>query len=183
MIVLASASPRRRDMLRSAGVKFSVIPADVDESPLSGESALSLVERLAVKKARAVIDSSSIVVLAADTVVVLDDEILGKPVDMDDARRMIESLSGRRHLVMTGVCIYAPATGIVKSWVTTTHVEFNELTDAEVTQYLRNASPLDKAGAYAIQEHGDLLVKSVDGSYDNVVGLPLREVLEALNEF
>ena len=183
MIILASASPRRRDMLESAGVTFPVRPADVDESVRPNEIPHVLVERLACEKAKAVTAQSTDTVLAADTIVVIDGVILGKPSDRAHAKAMITTLQGQSHHVLTGVCIHRTEPEKTTSWVTTTTVTFNPLNDLDVEWYLKNSSPLDKAGAYAIQEHGEFLVRSIDGSYDNVVGLPIKRVMEELRSF
>jgi septum formation protein len=183
MIILASASPRRRDMLEGAGLEFAVRPADADESPLPNESPEALVERLAAVKAQAVDAGPSDTVIAADTVVTIDAHILGKPTDLKHAEKMISVLQGRSHKVMTGVCILRAEPFRIRNWVTTTTVAFNDLSMEDIRWYLENSSPLDKAGAYAIQEHGEFLVASIDGSYDNVVGLPLQEVLQELDSF
>ncbi len=184
MLILASASPRRRQMFKNAGLQFQVAPADIDETPRPDETPAALVGRLACEKADAVLHKhSGDVVVAADTVVAFDDHILGKPVDMADARRMIEMLSGRVHHVYTGVCIVQTAPERRRSWVADTEVCFKPLSSSEIDHYLSISSPLDKAGAYAIQEHEALLVDSYSGLYSNVVGLPIEEVLEALSDF
>lgn len=180
-LILASASPRRAELLRAAGIQFDVLPADVDESVLPDESAEHHVRRLAEAKACAVLpraDGSP--VLAADTVVVVAGEILGKPADEGDARRMLRLLSGRSHEVMTGVCLVRHERGSGKgewgsvsaSEVAVTTVEFAPLTDAEIDWYVASGEPGDKAGAYAIQGLASRFVTRIDGSYSNVVGLP-----------
>jgi septum formation protein len=170
-------------MLEREGLEFKVRPADVDETPLSDESPAAMVERLSIKKATAISASPGDVVLAADTIVTVDGVILGKPDDIPHAKAMIQMLQGKPHQVMTGVCVHRAEPKRTDHWVTTTTVVFNPLTDTEIDWYLKNSSPLDKAGSYAIQEHGEFLVKSIDGSYDNVVGLPVKEVLDALASF
>ena len=120
--------------------------------------------------------------MAADTVVAQGDHILGKPVDMDDARKMIQLLNGNTHEVLTGISIFAPGKGKFISWVARTTVYFKTLSDEDIDHYLSVSRPLDKAGAYAIQEHQDLLIESIEGSYNNVVGLPIEEVLEELQK-
>ncbi len=182
-LILASGSPRRREMLENLGVEFAVRPVDIDESPLDGESPEPYVLRLARAKARAATAddaaASSEVVLAADTIVALDGELLGKPRDPADARRMLERLSGREHEVLTGVAVIGGAGreasrgGELRVGVERTRVRFAELSAEEIAWYVATGEPLDKAGAYAIQGYGALFVDAVDGNYSNVVGLPL----------
>jgi septum formation protein len=182
-IVLASASPRRADLLEAAGIPFEIAPADVDETPGKGERAEPYVERLSREKADAVVRrGESRAVLGADTVVVVDEIILGKPVDLDDARRMLERLSGRGHRVLTGVTIVAPGSSVPdgsRSTVTrvvATTVEFAQLTTSDLDWYLASGEPMGKAGAYAIQGRASRFVTAISGSYTNVVGLPIAEV-------
>ena len=191
-LTLASASPRRADLLRSAGIDFDVIHADVDESVLPGETPEQHVRRLAAAKARAVLARAGArPVLGADTVVVVDGQILGKPRDDGDARRMLRLLSGRQHVVMTGVCLlnsagpakaghYGRPEGPAEAGhyvnVTVTTVEFTALTDAEIDGYVASGEPADKAGAYAVQGLASRFVTRIDGSYSNVVGLPVDVV-------
>lgn len=176
-IVLASASPRRLQLLRACGLDVDVSPANVDEAERPGEPAADMVLRLAREKARAV---SGALVVAADTTVVLDGRILAKPANADEARAMLTSLAGRAHEVLTGWCVRAGAreqTGVVR-----TEVVFRALTAVEVDAYIATGEPFDKAGGYGIQGAGGALVDTVQGSYPNVVGLPVREVLAALRE-
>jgi septum formation protein len=184
-LILASASPRRAELLRAAGIQFDVLPADVDESVLPDESAEQHVRRLAEAKACAVLPhADDRPVLAADTVVVVAGEILGKPANERDARRMLRLLSGRSHDVMTGVCFVRHEGGRQKeeggslsaSEVAVTTVEFGALTDAEIDWYVASGEPRDKAGAYAIQGLASRFVTRIDGSYSNVVGLPVGVV-------
>ena len=179
-LVLASASPRRSDLLRSVGLDFDVVPADIDESVLPGEMPAEYVERLSVGKARVVaerLDGESIVV-AADTTVDVDGEILEKPVDDADVRRMLGLLSGRVHLVHTGVTVVGPDGS--HSQVVETAVEFVTLSPEVIDWYLATGEPFGKAGAYAIQGAGGALVRRLDGSVTNVIGLPLAETLELI---
>ena len=181
-LVLASASPRRQQLLRDAGLSFTVQPAAIDESRQPGEAPGLMVQRLARAKAAAARERQPApVVLAADTVVALGDEIFGKPQDRADAERMMRALSGQTHSVFTGVCLRQGAREAV--WVCRTAVTFRQLTGPQIARYLDEARPFDKAGAYAIQENGDLLVARYDGLYSNVVGLPIEEVLVRLREF
>ena len=175
-LVLASGSPRRKELLGLLGVPFEVVAPDVDETPQAGESPAALVHRLAGAKVRAV-DGDP--VLAADTVVEIDGVILGKPDDAADARRMLQLLSGRTHRVLTGVAGRAGAH--VEVEVVTTSVTFVPLTPGAVEWYLRTGEPFDKAGAYAIQGAGGVFVETVSGSVSNVVGLPLATVVRLLD--
>jgi septum formation protein len=179
-VVLASASPRRKELLERAGVAVTVLSADIDESPLPGEAAVAMARRLARSKAdrvqRGLVDAA--VVVAADTIVVRDGAILSKPTDDADARRMIASLSGREHDVITGYAVVSPTGEIVDA--ITTRVRFRPLSAALIADYVSTGEPRDKAGAYGIQGIGSKLVVAIDGSYTNVVGLPLVEVLGAI---
>lgn len=184
-LVVASASPRRTELLRSVGLDFDVIPADIDESVLAGEMPADYVARLSAEKARVVaerLESPSIVV-AADTTVDVDGRILEKPVDEADARRMLGLLSGRVHLVHTGVTVLGSlggAPGAGESVVVETAVEFVAMTPRVVDWYVGSGEPFGKAGAYAIQGAGGALVRRLDGSVTNVIGLPLAETLNLI---
>lgn len=184
-LVLASSSPRRHDLLRGAGVEFTVVPADVDESPRPDERPTDYVTRIATDKAMAVVGRMGMgaatpgtVVLAADTTVDLDGEILAKPEDDDDARRMLRLMSGRTHLVHTAVVGWRIA-GIERALVTT-DVTFTELSDGDIDWYVSTGEPTGKAGAYALQGSAASLVARVDGSVSNVVGLPMAETVDVL---
>ncbi|HEX8439029.1 Maf family protein [Archangium sp.] len=178
-LVLASASPRRRELLGQLGLSFEVSAADIDETPHPGESATAYVLRLAQEKARVVAARApGAWVLAADTTVALGDELFGKPRDAAEAREMLGRLSGRTHEVQTGVALAGP-TG-EHSTVVRTHVTFRRLSAGEIAWYAGTGEPLDKAGSYAIQGKGGFLVASVEGSPTNVIGLPLGETLELL---
>ena len=185
-LVLASGSPRRRELLEGLGVEFAIRAADIDESPQPGESPERYVERLARDKAKAVgtnagDDAEREVVLAADTIVVLDGQLLGKPRDARDARDMLERLSAREHDVLTGVAVLA-ASGRQRLGIERTRVRFAPLSAAEIDWYVDSSEPLDKAGAYAIQGLGALFVEAVSGNYSNVVGLPLPLTYRLLRE-
>jgi len=163
---------------------FDVVVPDVDESVLPDESPTSAALRLARDKARAVSASApDAIVLAADTLVVHGSTALGKPRDLDQARNMLAALSGREHHVLTGVCLLRTQPFHEDAWVCDTRVWFRALDDGEVEEYLRRVDVLDKAGAYAIQEHGDLIIDRIDGLHSNVVGLPIETVLERLPTF
>jgi septum formation protein len=180
-VILASASPRRADLLAAAGVAFEVRAVDVDERPLEGEPAADYVARVAADKARACPMAEGAVVLAADTVVVVDGGILGKPVDDQDAARMLRRLSGRAHQVLTGVAVRRG--GEVAVAVDSTAVSFAPLSDADVAWYVASGEPRGKAGAYAVQGLASRFVERVDGSYSNVVGLPVALTCRMLAGF
>jgi len=176
-------------LLRAAGIEFDVMPGNADETVHPGETPQAYVRRVAEAKARAGLSGANgRPVLAADTIVVVDDVILGKPVDRDDARRMLRMLSGRSHEVLTGVSLYRGPTGSaphlewphVETRVEETEVEFAPLTDDDITWYLATGEPDDKAGAYAIQGYASRFVIRIAGSYSNVVGLPVALVVEMM---
>jgi septum formation protein len=177
-LVLASGSPRRHQLLVSIGVDFTAIAPDIDERPAEGEDPVAYVERLAREKAAAVPVEAGAVVVAADTTVALDRRILAKPADAADARRMLRALSGRSHDVHTAVAVRVGER--VVSAVVTTRVCMVELGDDDLDWYLATGEPLDKAGAYALQEGGGLFVERIEGSASNVVGLPLAVLAELL---
>ena len=179
-LILASASPRRVDLLRAAGIEVDVRPADVDESIRPAESPGDYVCRVALAKARAISGGlPGRLVLGADTAVVVDDQILGKPGDADDARRMLRLLSGRPHVVMTGVALLGwNGKAVADTAVECTIVEFAPLSDREIDWYVATNEPMGKAGAYAIQGLASRFVTRVQGSYSNVVGLPVAQVYE-----
>jgi septum formation protein len=179
-LVLASASPRRAHILRSLGVPFRVVVTDVDETLLEDEDAALAAERLARAKADCGLRSESLPVVAADTLVVCDGRILGKPRSPADAASMLRLLAGRTHDVVTGLCV---ATGALRrSAVERTAVTFAALTDAEIDWYVASGEPLDKAGAYHVDGRGSLFVASIDGSPSNVAGLPVRLLLRLARE-
>lgn len=180
-IVLASASPRRAGLLRQIGVRFRVCVADVDESALPGESPADYVQRLAVAKARAVLPGAGgLPVLGADTTVVVDGDILGKPADAREARAMLRRLSGRSHRVLSAVALCHGERAAVR--LSETQVWFRPLDDDLLARYADSGEPLDKAGGYGIQGLGGALVVRIDGSYTGVVGLPLGETVDLLTE-
>jgi septum formation protein len=180
-LILASASPRRAELLRAAGFGFEVVPADVDERSWPGEQPDAYVCRVALDKARAVAACiPDAVVLAADTCVVVDGLILGKPAGGDDAARMLGMLSGRSHVVLTGVAVIGPAG--IRVEASSSHVVVAGLSPGEIAWYVDSGEPADKAGAYAIQGLASRFVEAVDGSYSNVVGLPVALVYRLLCE-
>ncbi len=179
-LILASASPRRRELLASAGFQFVVAVPEIDESPRPGESPREVVLRLACGKAAAVAERHPRdSVLAADTTVVLDGRMLEKPRDAAEAQQMLHALSGRTHEVLTGFALWR--NGALHSGVCATLVTFRPLTDEEIAAYVASGDPMDKAGAYGIQSGAAHMVRSLHGSYTNVVGLPLAEVVEMLS--
>jgi nucleoside triphosphate pyrophosphatase len=177
-LVLASRSPRRAELLTAAGIPFVVRVADIDETPLPDEKPHDYVLRVAEQKAREVPASDSEIILAADTTVVLGTEILGKPVDAADAIRMLTALAGRRHDVLTGVCIMRGG-AVLALEVASTGVCFRPMSAAEIADYVATGEPMDKAGAYAIQGIASRWIARIDGSYTNVVGLPVEVVYRA----
>jgi septum formation protein len=208
MLVLASASPRRQELLRAAGISFTVQPADVDETPQAEESPAGCAERLAKEKAMAVWRTRpQDVVLGADTVVVVDHQLLGKPTDAADAVRMLRLLSGREHQVITGVCLVRAAaadrgSGVdgagmgsnsvpardsdggprIKIGHETTRVAMHAISDDEIRDYVASGEPMDKAGAYAIQGMASRWIPRIEGDYGNVVGLPVALVYRMLRD-
>lgn len=184
-IILASSSPRRRELLSQAGIPFTVVPADVDEenAELSGTPERKA-EQLAYMKAVAVAGKiGEGLVLGADTIVVCAGEVFGKPVDRDDARRMLEMLSGREHQVITGIAVLDAAKKTTRIEHEVTRVRFSKLLPEEIEAYISSEEPFDKAGSYAVQGKGALMVEGIDGCYSNVVGLPLRKLYMVLKEF
>jgi septum formation protein len=177
---LASSSPRRKEILAALGLTFSVGGADVDEQQLGGESAEDMVLRLAADKATAGAPGGDITVIAADTLVVLGDEIFGKPADQDAALDMLARLSGRTHQVLTGVAVWAHEK--MRSALSVTDVQFREISPDEALAYWQSGEPCDKAGAYAIQGRGGVFVEAISGSYSGVVGLPVFETVKLLEE-
>lgn len=175
-LYLASTSPRRREILQSLGVNFEIAKVETDESPLQGESAEELVLRLAIAKADGAAGAD--LVLGSDTVVVLDDRILGKPTDADDAVEMLLALSGRSHRVLTGVALKTPQG--TRTVLSTTDVRFREIGRDEAIRYWQSGEPSDKAGSYGIQGLGGMFVESISGSYSGVMGLPVFETVELL---
>lgn len=183
-ITLASNSPRRRELLHQIGLDFTVDPADVDERGLPGEAPEKYALRVALDKARVVAARAGTgLVIAADTIVVLGNEVLGKPADARDAERMLRLLSGRMHRVITGLAVIDAATGKTRTAHGDTRVWFRGLNKDEITSYVNTGEPLDKAGAYGIQEKGALLVDRIEGCYYNVVGLPLSHLGGLLEKF
>ncbi len=183
-MILASASPRRKEMLQQIGLVFRTSPADVDESVLPGEQPAAYAVRVALDKARVAAERAGEgIVIAADTIVVLGGRILGKPADDSDAVRMLSLLSGKQHEVVTGLAVIDAASKRTAAKTASTSVWFRNLAEEEIRAYVATREPLDKAGAYGIQEKGALLIEKIEGCYFNVVGLPLSLLGEILREF
>lgn len=184
-IVLASASPRRRELLAKLGITFQVVPSNTDETLFENETPEEHVVRLSRDKAMEVAgrpDQTGRWFIGSDTVVVRDDAVLGKPADAAEAARMLESLSARSHRVISGFAVYDRENDLMISDLVITRVFFKELTSSEIEGYISTGEPFDKAGSYAIQGIGSFMVPKIEGSYTNVVGLPLCEVIAALEE-
>ena len=187
VIILASSSARRRELLTLVGARFETYPVDVDETPRPLERAEAHVLRLAEAKARRALAAGAArlireesVLLGADTVVTIDREILGKPIRPDEATRTLSRLSGRVHEVWTGVSLLDPAVGRTVTQAVRSIVKLSELSPAEIDRYVATGEPLDKAGGYAVQGQGALFVEAIEGSYSNVVGLPLSHLVHAI---
>lgn len=182
-LILASQSPRRRELLEQLGLEFRVQPADIDEQLRAGELPQPFVERLALEKARAVADAEAdgqTLVLGSDTAVVVDEHVLGKPRDREDALRMLTLLSGREHEVLSAVALVAPKAETVSTQIS--RVRFRRLSDEEMNAYWASGEPADKAGAYAIQGLGAIFIEHLAGSYSGVMGLPLFETTRLLRD-
>ena len=180
-LILASTSPRRAELLKIANLAFTVLRPDADEKLHAHETPVEYAVRTAREKAESLQAAPGTVILGADTVVAAEGRILGKPVDAADAKAMLRLLSGKMHEVITGVCLRSPEKTVC--FHTATAVLFRELSEEEIAAYVATGDPLDKAGAYAIQNGAAGMVRRIDGSYSNVVGLPLCEVIEALEKF
>ena len=181
-LILASASPRRSDLLDQLGVEYTVAPAHIDEAQHEGEQPSAYVQRMAQEKAQAIaarFPAPDFVILSADTTVVLDDTVLGKPASSDEAMSMLSCLSGRWHTVLTAVCLLGAAG--MNCVTVETKVEFVALSQTTCEAYLATEEPWDKAGAYGIQGLGGAFVRRIEGSYSNVVGLPLCETWQLLS--
>ena len=186
-LVLASTSPRRKELLQQIGVKFTQLSIDINEDVAEAESAEQYVLRLAKEKAAAgfdllsIAEQSTCIVLAADTTVVCEGHILAKPESLEHSKEILRQLSGREHLVMSAIGLHSQSKGQQK--IVTTKVKFRKISDAEIEAYWQSGEPQDKAGSYGIQGLGAVFVESITGSYSNVVGLPLCETAQLLNQF
>ncbi|MGA2781632.1 MAG: Maf family protein [Smithella sp.] len=182
-LILASASPRRQELLRTVGLKFKIIPAHVNEDYLAGESPRQHVKRLSSDKAMIIARKySEAWVIGADTIVVIDDLILGKPKNKTQAKKMLQKLSGREHKVFTGFSIAHAVSEVYQTNVVQSAVRFTTISPKEMDWYVASDEPYDKAGGYAVQGKGACFIQSIRGSYTNVIGLPLCEVLEELKK-
>ena len=181
MFILASQSPRRRELLSMLGLDFTIITADIDETMDEALSVEDAVAEVCRKKAEAVgVQNPGQLIVAADTVVVLENRVLGKPRTEEEARDMLRSLSGRHHTVMTAFCLWKD--GRADTHVEKTHVHFRDLSDEEIAAYVATGSPMDKAGAYGIQDQAAIFVEAMDGDYYNVMGLPLCSLVKVLRQ-
>ncbi len=183
-IILASASPRRKEILEKMGLEFKIIASDYEEILENSDFTYEKIEELAYRKAKAVVDKllSPSIILSADTVVVLDGEILGKPKDETDAISMLKRLSGNKHFVVTSICILNMASSKKRLSSTTSYVEFEILNEELIKYYVQNFKPLDKAGAYGIQELPEGFIKNIEGSLENIIGLCPLAVRDILSE-
>jgi septum formation protein len=183
-VVLASSSPRRKELLEKAGLKFSVDPSETDEKLGESSGPEELAKSISLMKARSAAQRHpGSIIIAADTFGVLDGRLLGKPDDAAHARRMLKQMSGKCHEVLTGFTIIDSGSGKAVSRVVRTKVYFKELSSGQIDKYVESGEPLGKAGAYAIQGSGAALVERIDGDYFNVVGLPVRELARELKKF
>lgn len=184
-IILASSSPRRRDILTKMGLEFEVIPSDFEENLENLDFTYQKIEELACNKAKAVADklNTSALVIGADTVVVLNEKIMGKPKDEAEAIAMLKQLSGNRHSVITSVCVIDSTTDSQKTSSSTSFVQFNTLSDDLIKNYIKDYKPFDKAGSYGIQELPDGFIANIEGSFENIIGLCSQAVENILEEF
>lgn len=184
LFVLASKSPRRRELLKKIGIQAEIMRADVDESSIGDLPPEKVVTELALLKATDVAKyfRGNTYVIGADTIVCIDGEILGKPQNIEDAKRMLRLLSGKKHNVYTGYCVAHCKSGTIVSKYEKTDVYFKELSDREIDAYIKTREPMDKAGAYGIQEKGSLFVEKIEGDYFNVVGLPVCALAKLFHE-
>lgn len=185
-IILGSQSPRRKELLENAGIEFEIITADGEEIVDESLAFSEIVESLAIQKNEQVSGNpecpENSIIITADTMVVCDDNIMGKPKDEKDAKRMLEMLSGNTHSVLTGYCISDKQTGKVVSGYAKTYVKFRELDETEIDKYIATGEPKDKAGAYGIQLRASMFVEEIHGDYFNIVGLPIEKICKLLKE-
>lgn len=178
-LILASQSPRRKEILEMIGITFSIEVANVDETMNLDNDLTIEIQKLAYKKAKAIADKqSNSVVVGADTIVVIDNEVLGKPINEEDAYKMLQQLSGRMHQVITGVCVLNQ--GVSTTFFNSSDVVFNEMTDEEIWKYIKSKEPMDKAGAYGIQGIGGCFIKEIKGDFYSIMGLPLSSLYKIL---
>ena len=183
-LVLASSSPRREEILKQLKLKFTIVPSKINEENFTEDDPISLVRKLAVEKAKSVSNLvENALIIAADTVVVYDNHILGKPKNKSDARRMLKMLRAKKHQVITGVAVVNSQDGEVHVDENITEVKMADLTDTEIDTYIETGEPMDKAGSYAIQGFGALFVEEIQGSFYSVMGLPIHQLAKLLNNF
>jgi septum formation protein len=183
-LVLASSSPRREDILKQLKLKFTIVPGKIDESKYTETDPEKLVKKLALEKAKSVSDLvEDALIIAADTVVVYENEILGKPEDSEEAKEQLKLLSGKEHQVMTGIAVLSSETGELYVENNITIVKMLNISDETIDKYISTGEPLDKAGSYGIQGLGGLFVEGIKGSYYSVVGLPIHQLAEILDKF
>jgi septum formation protein len=183
-LVLASSSPRREDILKQLKLKFTIVPGKIDESKYTETDPEKLVKKLALEKAKSVSDLvEDALIIAADTVVVYENEILGKPEDSEEAKEQLKLLSGKEHQVMTGIAVLSSETGELYVENNITFVKMLNISDEKIEKYVNTGEPLDKAGSYGIQGFGGLFVEGIKGSYYSVVGLPIHQLAEILDKF
>ncbi|ADO77374.1 Maf family protein [Halanaerobium praevalens] len=183
-LVLASASPRREAILKQLKLKFTVVPSKIDESEFKADNPVELVEILAVEKAKAVAKLvENVIIIAADTVVVADDQILGKPKNKIEAKKMLKKLSGQEHQVITGLAVLNSVSDEVQAANNITEVKMSNITEVEIEKYIEQENILDKAGSYAIQGLGGIFVEEIKGSYYSVMGMPIHQLAKLLKEF
>ncbi len=183
-LVLASSSPRREEILKQLKLKFTIVPSKINEEDFKDDDPISLVRKLAVEKAKSVSNLvEDALIIAADTVVVYNDQILGKPKNKSDAKRMLKMLRAEKHKVITGVAVVNSQDGEVHVEENVTDVKMIDLTEAEIDTYINTGEPMDKAGAYAIQGLGALFVEEIQGSFYSVMGLPIHQLAKLLNNF
>lgn len=183
-LVLASSSPRREAILKQLKLKFTIVPGKIDENEFTEKDPDKLVKKLALEKAKSVSDLvEDALIIAADTIVVLEDKILGKPESSAEAKRQLKLLSGKEHQVITGIAVLSSETGEVYVENNITLVKMLSLTDEKIDKYINTGEPLDKAGSYGIQGFGGLFVEGIKGSYYSVVGLPIHQLAEILDKF
>ena len=183
-IILASSSPRRKEILQNANIKFEVKTSDIDETVLDGEMPISLVLRLALEKGMEISNNHpQELIISADTIVVCDNQILGKPLDENDAIKMLTKLSARTHQVITGISLIHLATNKKIIDYVVSDVKFKQLSQQDIIDYVNTKESLDKAGAYGIQGYGAMLVEKIDGDYFNIVGLPISKLSDLLKKY
>lgn len=183
-LVLASASPRREEILKKLNLKFTIVPSKINEEEFTESDPVELVKKLALKKAKSVSELvEEAIVIAADTVVVYDNQILGKPKDEEDAKKMLNTLSSNQHQVITGISVVNSQTGENFVDHNITDVKMMSMTENEINNYVETGEPMDKAGSYAIQGYGGLFVEEIKGSYHSVVGLPIHQLAKLLDKF